>query len=133
MPSAKENKSSKWWFYTPKESNKGWVVIPDSGAAACCAVSSTVIRHDVSGVSSIKGAFRDGSLLSGADAVDSIGQQVCPLAFLPPSTQFVCVLIVFSLSPLFLPRRLEFSMASLGVMVISKYLALKKLDSDGLP
>jgi hypothetical protein len=74
---AKEQKGSKWWFYTPKESNGGWVVVPDSGAAAVPALSSAAVRPHGSGASAIKGLLREASLLSGADAVDPIGQQVC--------------------------------------------------------
>ncbi len=73
---AKEQKSSKWWFYAPKESNRGWVVVPDSAAAAIPPLAAATARHDGSGVVAIKGLLREGSLLSGADAVDAIGQQV---------------------------------------------------------
>ena len=74
---AKEHKSSRWWFYTPKDSNKGWVVVPDSGAAAVPALASATVRDGGAGGGTIKGSLREGTLLSGADAVDTIGQQVC--------------------------------------------------------
>jgi len=72
---AKEHKSSRWWFYTPKDSNKGWVVVPDSGAAAVPALASATVRDGGAGGGTIKGSLREGTLLSGADAVDTIGQQ----------------------------------------------------------
>ena len=73
---AKERKSSRWWFYTPKDSNKGWVVVPDSGAAAIPALATAAVRDGGAGGGAIKGCLREGTLLSGADAVDTIGQQV---------------------------------------------------------
>ena len=73
---AKEQKSSKWWFYAPKESNQGWVLVPDSAAAVMPPRIGAAVRHDGTGVAAIKGLLREGSLLSGADAVDAVGQQV---------------------------------------------------------
>jgi hypothetical protein len=73
----KEQKSSKWWFHTPKESSRGWVVVPDSGCGAIASLSSAAVRLGGAGGASIKGLLQEGSLLSGADAVDTIGQQVC--------------------------------------------------------
>jgi hypothetical protein len=78
---AKEQKGSKWWFYAPKESNRGWVVVPDSAAAVIPPRAALAARHDGSGVAAIKGLLREGSLLSGADAVDAIGQQAGCVAF----------------------------------------------------
>jgi hypothetical protein len=79
---AKEQRGGKWWFYTPKESNGGWVVVPDSGAAAIPALSTAAVRLHGSGTSAIKGLLREASLLSGADAVDAVGQQVCAISCL---------------------------------------------------
>ena len=75
--SVKEQKSSKWWFHTPKESSRAWVVVPDSGCGAIASLSSAAVRLGGAGGASIKGLLRESSLLSGADAVDTIGQQVC--------------------------------------------------------
>ena len=72
---AKEQKNGRWWFYAPKESNRGWVVVPDSGACALPLRSAVAVRLEGSGVAAIKGLMREGTLLSGADAVDTIGQQ----------------------------------------------------------
>ncbi len=72
----KEQKSSRWWFFTPKDSSRGWVVVPDSGSAAVASLSSAAVRVDGSGGACIKGLLREATLLSGADAVDSVGQQV---------------------------------------------------------